>query len=201
MNAARTLALLYVLAVTAPHSLGSAYAQGALATPAAVQALAGQHPAEYYKRAGELFKRARKTTASSSSTSASFAIARFCCPSPTAIRPPIRQSLPRCRRSSASRSISTRSATYPGLARTIDAVLAYDTANPDTFAAACKVRQDSRRRSQWADGDENEDARRGGPNQGQPAKERIGEPLGAMRIRVACLPPLQHQQRDPIPAA
>ena len=53
----------FVLAVTAPHGLGSAYAQGAIATPAAVAALAGQHPAEYYKRAGELFKEGKKDDA------------------------------------------------------------------------------------------------------------------------------------------
>ena len=114
-------------------------------------------------------KTARKTTPSSSSTSASFAIARFCWPSPTAdptADPAIFASL--------SQVIGKPINQYafgdiPGLARTIDAVLAYDTANPDTFVHAGRFRQSSRRRSQWADGDENKDARRGGPHPCRPA--------------------------------
>jgi hypothetical protein len=133
MNAARTLALLFVLAVTAPHPLSSAYAQGAFATPAAVPALAGQHPAEYYKRAGELFKDGKKDDAVFVFYLGQLRYRTFLLSKPggdPTADPTIFASL--------SQVIGKPINQYafgdvPGLTRTIDAVLAYDTANPDTF--------------------------------------------------------------------
>jgi hypothetical protein len=147
MNAARTLALLFVLAVTAPHALSSAYAQGALATPAAVPALAGQHPAEYYKRAGELFKEGKKDDAVFVFYLGQLRYRTFLLAKPGSDPtgdPTIFASL--------SQVIGKPINQYafgdiPGLTRTIDAVLAYDAANPDTFtppAQYSKVHDDVR---------------------------------------------------------
>ena len=135
MNAARTLALLYVLAVTAPHSLGSAYAQGAVAPPAAVQSLAGQHPAEYYKRAGELFKEGKKDDAVFIFYLGQLRFRTHLLAKPGADPtgdPAIFTAL--------SEVIGKPINQYafgdiPALAHTIDTVLAYDTANADTFTS------------------------------------------------------------------
>ena len=135
MNATRTLALLSVLAITAPHAAQRRYAQGAIATPAAVQALAGQHPAEYYKRAGELFKEGKKDEAV-------FVLYLG--------QLHFRTYLLTHREADQDQSLGTFAAlseqigkpitqyafgNIPALARTIDAVLAYDAANPDNISS------------------------------------------------------------------
>lgn len=135
MNCTRTLALLFVLAVTAPHGLSSAYAQGAIATPAAVAALAGQHPAEYYKRAGELFKEGKKDDAV-------FVLYLG--------QLHFRTYLLTHREADQNQSLGTFAAlseqigkpitqyafgNVPALAQTIEAVLAYDAANPDNISS------------------------------------------------------------------
>ncbi|HEY8248351.1 MAG TPA: hypothetical protein VIG38_13845 [Hyphomicrobium sp.] len=62
MNLGRALAL--VVTAIVPTLGGSAVlAQGPVTAPAAVQELAGEHPAEYYKRASELFKEGKKDDA------------------------------------------------------------------------------------------------------------------------------------------
>lgn len=140
MNRARTLALLFVLAVTAPHGLSSAYAQGAIATPAAVAALAGQHPAEYYKRAGELFKEGKKDDAVfvfylGQLRYRTLLLAK---PGDPTGDPAIFASLSQV----TGKPINQYAfGDIPGLARTIDAVLAYDTADPDTFVPAAQFAQ------------------------------------------------------------
>ncbi len=62
MNLGRVLALLVTAMVPALWS-SAVLAQGPVAVPPAVQELAGEHPAEYYKRAGELFKEGKKDDA------------------------------------------------------------------------------------------------------------------------------------------
>jgi hypothetical protein len=135
MNAARTLALLFVLAVPPPHGLGSAYAQGATATPAAVAALAGQHPAEYYKRAGELFKEGKKDEAVFVLYLGQLHYRTYLL---THREPDQDQSLGTF--AALSEQIGKPITQYafgniPALARTIDAVLAYDAANPDDISS------------------------------------------------------------------
>jgi hypothetical protein len=132
MNAAGTLALLYILAATAPHALGTAYAQGALTTPAAVQALAGQHPAEYYKRAGELFKEGKKDDGVFVFYLGQLRYRTFLLANPKTEDPTLFATLSQV----TGKPINQYAfGDIPALARTIDAVLAYDTANPDTFSS------------------------------------------------------------------
>ncbi len=184
MNSARTLALLFVLAVTAPHGLGSAYAQGAIATPAAVAALAGQHPAEYYKRAGELFKEGKKDDAVFVLYLGQLHFRTYLLTNREAIR--IRASGTFAALSEQIGKPITQYAfgNIPALARTIDAVLAYDAANPDTISSPPESADAHDEVRKGLDGDEDENAFRSRPHSGPARKERTGEPL-VMPLRTA----------------
>jgi hypothetical protein len=130
MNLGRVLALL--IAVIVLTLGGAAMAQAA---PPAVQKLAGEHPAEYYKRASKLFQEGKKDDAvfvfylgqlhfrthllAKSGGDPTGDPAIFTSLSQV-IGKPINQ---------------YAFGDIPGLARTIDAVLAYDTANPDKFTS------------------------------------------------------------------
>ncbi len=139
MNAARLLALFYAFAVTAPHLIGVAFAQAAVTAPAAVQALSGQHPAEYYKRADELFKAGNKDDAVFVFYLGQLRYRTFMLANsggdPTGDRNLY---------ASLAQGIGKPIDQYafgdiPTLARTIDAVLAYDGATPDTFAGSANA--------------------------------------------------------------
>ena len=134
MNLGRLLALL-IAAIVPAFGSGAAMAQGPVANPSAVQELAGQHPAEYYKRAGELFKEGKKDDAVFIFYLGQLHFRTLLLAKPGGDPtgdPAIFASL--------SQVIGKPINQYafgdiPALARTIDAVLAYDTANPDKFTS------------------------------------------------------------------
>ena len=197
MNARPHARTLSSSAVAAPHTPGGAYAQAAFTAPAAVQALAGQHPAEYYKRAGELFQEGKKDDAVFLFYLGQLRYRTLLLAKPSTdptADPAIFASLSEV----TGKPINQYAfGDIPALARTIDAVLAYDTANPDTFTPPATIRQSSRRRSRRADSHEDEDARRSRPHPRE-QRRRTGwktarrEPTFARPRRA-----LQHQQRAP----
>ena len=134
MNLGRVLALL--VAAIVPTLGGSAVlAQGPVTAPAAVQELAGEHPAEYYKRASELFKEGRKDDAVFI-----FYLGQLRFRTHLLAKPGGDPTGDPAIFSSLSEVIGKPINQYafgdiPNLARTIDAVLAYDTANADTFTS------------------------------------------------------------------
>ena len=119
--------------VSAVAVIGVAFAQAAVTAPAAVQALSGQHPAEYYKRADELFKAGNKDDAVFVFYLGQLRYRTFLLAKPGGDPtgdPAIFASLSQV----TGKPINQYAfGDIPGLAKTIDAVLAYDTAHPDTF--------------------------------------------------------------------
>jgi hypothetical protein len=130
MNLGRVLALL--IAVIVLTLGGAAMAQAA---PPAVQELAGEHPAEYYKRASKLFQEGKKDDAVFV-----FYLGQLHFRTHLLAKPGGDPTGDPAIFTSLSQVIGKPINQYafgdiPGLARTIDAVLAYDTANPDKFTS------------------------------------------------------------------
>ncbi len=110
-----------------------ARAQPAVATPAEVAALAGQHPAEYYRRAARLFGSDRKDDAIFV-----FYLGQLRYRVHLSARRELKPDGDPALFASLSEVVGRPLNEYafgdiPALARTIDAVLAYDKANPDRF--------------------------------------------------------------------
>ncbi len=129
MKLVRVFALSVIAIAAASHPLR---AEAPVGAPTEVQALAGQHPAEYYKRAGELLKAGKKDDAVfvfylGQLRYRTFLLAK---PSDPTADPTLFATLSQV----TGKPINQYAfGDIPGLARTIDAVLAYDTAHPDTF--------------------------------------------------------------------
>lgn len=134
MIAARTLSLVLLLAATAALAT-IARAEIAVATPAAVQELAGQSPEAYYKRADELFKAGKKDDAVFVMYLGQLHFRTYLLTHRDAD-----QSKGPTVFATVSELIGKPITQYafgdiPTLARTIDAVLAYDAANPDNISS------------------------------------------------------------------
>jgi hypothetical protein len=135
MKLVRVFALSVIAIAAVSHTLR---AEAPVGAPSEVQALGGQHPAEYYKRAGELFKAGKKDDAVFVFYLGQLRYRTFLLAKPGGDPtgdPAIFTSL--------SQVIGKPINQYafgdiPALARTIDAVLAYDTATPDTFIPAAE---------------------------------------------------------------
>jgi hypothetical protein len=135
MKLVRVFALSVIAIAAVSHTLR---AEAPVGAPTEVQALSGQHPAEYYKRAGELFKAGKKADAVFVFYLGQLRYRTFLLAKPGGDPtgdPAIFTSL--------SQVIGKPINQYafgdiPALARTIDAVLAYDTATPDTFIPAAE---------------------------------------------------------------
>ncbi len=136
MKDPHVVALLFVFTMTPGlHWLGRAHAEGAVTTPPVVQELAGQPPAEYYKRADELFKAGKKDDAVFVLYLGQLHFRTYL----LTHRESDQTSAPRMF-ASLSETIGKPITQYafgdiPALARTIDAVLAYDAANPDKITS------------------------------------------------------------------
>jgi hypothetical protein len=129
MNLGRGLALFAIALVTLPASI-AVRAEAPIATPPAVQELAGQHPAEYYKRAGELLQAGKKDEAVFVFYLGQLRYRTFLLANPKTEDPTLFATLSQV----TGKPINQYAfGDIPALARTIDAVLAYDTANPDKF--------------------------------------------------------------------
>jgi len=147
MNVARAVVFLALAIFVPAFSIGAAVAQSAVGVPAAAQELAGQHPAEYYKRAGELFKDGKKDDAVFIFYLGQLRYRTHLLAKGTSDPtgdPAIFASLSQV----AGKPINQYAfGDIPGLARTIDAVMAYDAANPDKFTSPtefAKVHDDVR---------------------------------------------------------
>lgn len=131
-RAANVVAITLILLAT--HVNSTANAQAQVSPPAAVQALAGQHPAEYYQRAAGLFKDGKRDDAVfvfylGQLRYRVHLIARRDTLPPSG-DPALFSSLSEI----VGRPINEYAfGDIPALARTIDAVLAWDAANPDRF--------------------------------------------------------------------
>jgi hypothetical protein len=125
----RVLAVLSLLAL-----LGSAlYAQGSARTPPEAATLAGQHPAEYYRRASSLFGNGRRDDAVFI-----FYLGQLRYRAHLLARRDLKPDGDPALFASLSEVVGRPLNEYAfgdvsGLANIIDAVLAYDTANPDRF--------------------------------------------------------------------
>ena len=132
MKLVRVFALSVIAIAAASHPLR---AEAPVGAPSEVQALAGQHPAEYYKRAGELFKAGKKDDAVFVFYLGQLRYRTFLLAKPGADPtgdPAIFASLSQV----TGKPINQYAfGDIPGLAKTINAVLAYDTAHPDTFTS------------------------------------------------------------------
>jgi len=125
------LMLAVTVAWTAPS--GSVHAQTRTTVPADLSALAGQHPAEYYRRASALFKDGRKDDAV-----VIFYLGQLRYRAHLAARRDLEPDGDPALFASLSEAVGRPLNEYafgdiPALARTIEAVLAYDQANPDRF--------------------------------------------------------------------
>ncbi len=126
------------LAAAAPR-IESARAQNA--APAAVSALAGQHPAEYYKRATALFQEGKKEDAIFV-----FYLGQLRYRAHLLARPNLPRDGDPALFASLSEVVGRPLNEYafgdiPALARTIEAVLAHDSANPDRFTPPAQFPQ------------------------------------------------------------
>jgi hypothetical protein len=111
----------------------AATAQRAVAIPAAAQELAGQHPAEYYKRASQSFKAGSKEEAVFL-----FYLGQLRYRTHLLARPDLDPTGDRALFDSLGEMVGRPINEYafgdvPALAHTVDAVLAYDQDHPDTF--------------------------------------------------------------------
>ncbi len=113
--------------------IGPLRAQPAAGIPRDVSALAGQHPAEYYRRAAALFKDGRQDDAVFV-----FYLGQLRYRTHLKARPALKRDGDPALFASLSEVVGRPLNEYafgdiPALARTIEAVLAYDAANPDGF--------------------------------------------------------------------
>ena len=129
MKFVRVLALSVLAIAAASHATR---AEAPVGAPTEVQALAGQHPAEYYKRAGELLQAGKKEEAVFVFYLGQLRYRTFLLANPGTEDPTLFATLSQV----TGKPINQYAfGDIPALARTIDAVLAYDTANPDTFSS------------------------------------------------------------------
>ncbi len=135
MGVVRALAII-VLAAVAPLAASAARAQSTGTVPSATtQALAGKHPAEYYKQAAALFEAGKKDDAIFV-----FYLGQLRFRTHLLARPTLPPDGDAALFASLSEVVGRPINQYafgdiPALARTIDAVLAYDEANPDAFTS------------------------------------------------------------------
>jgi hypothetical protein len=132
MNHRRAPALAALL-LAALCLAGPARAQAPASVPADAAALAGQHPAEYYRRAAQLFGTGKKDDAVFI-----FYLGQLRYRAHLAARRDLKPDADPALFASLSEVVGRPINEYafgdiPALARTIDAVLAYDRANPDRF--------------------------------------------------------------------
>jgi hypothetical protein len=132
------LALLPALAAGAV--IGPLHAQPAAAIPREVAALAGQHPAEYYRRATDLFGTGRKDDAVFV-----FYLGQLRYRTHLKARPDLKPDGDPALFASLSEVVGRPLNEYafgdiPALAHTMEAVLAYDAANPDPFTPPGRFR-------------------------------------------------------------
>jgi hypothetical protein len=138
----RCLAALMLTAVIAwAVAVRDAGAQPAVAPPPDVSALAGQHPAEYYRRAAALFQDGRRDDAVFI-----FYLGQLRYRAHLSARRNLKPDGDPALFASLSEVVGRRLNEYafgdiPALARTIDAVLAYDRANPDAFTSPSEFPQ------------------------------------------------------------
>lgn len=129
MKLVRVFALSVIAIAAASHPLR---AEAPVGAPSEVQALAGQHPAEYYKRAGELLQAGKKEEAVFVFYLGQLRYRTFLLANPGTEDPTLFATLSQV----TGKPINQYAfGDIPALARTIDAVLAYDTAHPDTFSS------------------------------------------------------------------
>jgi hypothetical protein len=129
MKFVRVFALSVIAIAAALHPLR---AEAPVGAPSEVQALAGQHPAEYYKRAGELLQAGKKEEAVFVFYLGQLRYRTFLLANPGTEDPTLFATLSQV----TGKPINQYAfGDIPALARTIDAVLAYDTANPDSFSS------------------------------------------------------------------
>jgi hypothetical protein len=115
--------------------ISPAVAQSGARVPAEVEALAGQHPAEYYRRAARLFEAGRKDEAVFV-----FYLGQLRYRAHLKARPGLKPDGDPALFASLSEVVGRPLNEYafgdiPALAASLDAVLAYDAANPDRFTA------------------------------------------------------------------
>ncbi len=135
MTIARVLAAVALAAITSVCASSGVLAQYAPKIPAAAQALAGQHPAEYYKRAADLYKAGNKDDAVFI-----FYLGQLRYRTHLLARPDLKPDGDLAMFNSLSEVVGRPINEYafgdiPALARTVDAVLAYDQQNPDGFTS------------------------------------------------------------------
>jgi hypothetical protein len=129
MKLVRVFALSVIAIAAASQPLR---AEAPVGAPSEVQALAGQHPAEYYKRAGELLQAGKKEEAVFVFYLGQLRYRTFLLANPGTEDPTLFATLSQV----TGKPINQYAfGDVPALARTIDAVLAYDTANPDSFSS------------------------------------------------------------------
>jgi len=142
MGVVRALAIIVLAAVAPAYGTSAALAQGTGSVPSATtQALAGKHPAEYYKQAAALFEAGKKDDAVFV-----FYLGQLHYRIHLLARPTLAPDGDPALFASLSEVVGSPINEYafgdiPALARTIDAVLAYDEANPDTFTSPVQFAQ------------------------------------------------------------
>lgn len=134
-------ALMLTAAIAWAVAVRDAGAQPAVAPPPDVSALAGQHPAEYYRRAAALFQDGRKDDAVFI-----FYLGQLRYRAHLSARRNLKPDGDPALFASLSEVVGRQLNEYafgdiPALARTIDAVLAYDLANPDAFTSPAEFPQ------------------------------------------------------------
>jgi hypothetical protein len=133
MRGSRPIAATLTALILAVWLTGGARAQAPSAVPSDVAPLAGQHPAEYYRRAAQLFGTGRKDDAVFI-----FYLGQLRYRAHLSARRDLKPDGDPALFASLSEVVGRPVNEYafgdiPALARTIDAVLAYDRANPDRF--------------------------------------------------------------------
>ena len=128
-----TAVALIALVLCSPFGLDLTLAQAVVATPIGIEKLADQHPAEYYRQAA-----ARLAEGKQEEAVFLFYLGQLRYRAHLAARPDLPRDGDPALFASLSEVVGRPINVYafgdiPALARTIDAVLAYDTAHPDAF--------------------------------------------------------------------
>jgi hypothetical protein len=137
----RTRVLVAVVAIALTANLAAVHAQTGTAVPADVATLAGQHPAEYYRRAAKLFQDGEKDDAVFV-----FYLGQLRYRARLAARRDLKPDGDPALFLSLSEVVGRPLNEYafgdiPALARILEAVLAYDQADPDRFTPPSQFRQ------------------------------------------------------------
>lgn len=131
---AAALGVMLLVIACVPLGTATVRAQAPVAAPAEVAALAGQHPAEYYRRAAALLQGDRKDDAVFVYYLGQLRYRVHLAARRTSLKPDGDPALFASLSEVVGRPINEYAfGDIPALARIIDAVLAYDLANPDTF--------------------------------------------------------------------